>query len=334
MFGWEVISRIGIGDLGISPHGVGIAIGVYVGALVMAGRARRQGLDENHTWNGAAWGVVGAIIGARVAYVVGHLDQFDTFLDYFKIWQGGISLVGGLLGAFLFVYVYTRKQGFSYFQLMDLGAPGLGIGIAVGRIGDLLIGDHLGKETSGPWGWQYQGGELISPPPCLTPGGERVYSTIDGCIEPGVIVHQTALYDMIWSLAIFGIILWLANKPRERGFLFLSWAGLYAVGRIATDFLRVDKTWFGLELTGSQITSIVALTIVLILLARYRGVPDDAPSIPSAAPTTPPPATGEEEPPADLPFTPVTPDDAPDRPEPSYPKPPPPPPVTDPPDDN
>ena len=276
MLGWRVIPRIGFGDFAISPHGVGIAIGVFVGALVMARRARARGFDENHVWNGAAVGVIGAIIGARVAYVVGHFDQFASPAEWLQIWRGGISLVGGLLGAFAAVLIYTRRQKISFFELVDLGAPGLGIGIAVGRFGDLMIGDHLGRETSFFLGWQYQGGELISPPPCLTPAGEPVYSTVNGCIEPGIVVHQTALYDMIWSLAIFGIVMFLARKPRGVGFLFLSWASLYAVGRIATDFLRVDKTWFGLGLTGSQLTSIAALAICAFFLIRYRGVPQAA----------------------------------------------------------
>ena len=276
MLGWRVVPRIGFGDFAISPHGVGIAIGVFVGALVMARRARARGFDENHVWNGATVGVVGAIIGARVAYVVGHLDQFASPAEWLQIWRGGISLVGGLLGAFAAVLIYTKRQKISFFELVDFGAPGLGIGIAVGRTGDLLIGDHLGRETSFFLGWEYQGGELISPPPCLTPAGEPVYSTLNGCIEPGIVVHQTALYDMIWSLAIFGIVMLLGRKPRGVGFLFLSWASLYAVGRIATDFLRVDKTWFGLGLTGSQLTSIVVLAICAFFLIRYQGVPQTA----------------------------------------------------------
>lgn len=279
LIGWTVIPRIGFGGIGVSPHGVGIALGVLVGAWVMSRRARRAGFDENHAWNGAAWGVVGAIIGARVAYVAGHFELYwrgdvvQAIGDILRVWQGGISLVGGLIGAFTLVLVYTRRQKISFFQLVDFGAPGLGIGIAVGRIGDLIIGDHLGKQTSGWWGWEYRGGELISPPPCLTAANEKVYSSIDGCIRAGTVVHQTALYDMIWSLAIFGILLLLGRSVRRRGFMWLSWAALYSIGRIASDFLRVDKTWFGSGLTGSQITSLLMLAVCIYLLVRYRGIP-------------------------------------------------------------
>ncbi|MCA1841548.1 MAG: prolipoprotein diacylglyceryl transferase, partial [Actinobacteria bacterium] len=146
-----------------------------------------------------------------------------------------------------------------------------------GRIGDLLIGDHLGKQTSGFWGWKYKGGELISPPRCN-------YPTFDGCIHQGMVVHQTSLYDQIWSLVIFGVLMVLDRKPRNRGFLFLVWAAMYAVGRIGTDFARVDKHWLGLGLTGSQLTSIVVVLVAAFLLLRYKGIPPRWSTVPAMAP--------------------------------------------------
>lgn len=285
MFGWHVIPRLGYGGFGVSPHGVGIAFGYFIGAVLMARRARKQGYSEDHTWNGAAVGVIGAILGARIAYVTGHYSEFSSPVEWLKIWQGGISLVGGLLGAFTAVLIYVRTSGLSFFELVDLGAPGLGIGIALGRIGDLMIGDHLGKATSGFWAWTYKGGRLISPPPCLTPSGGHVYPSPDGCIQPGMTVHQTALYDSLWSLVIFAILMWLARSPRKRGFLFLSWAALYALGRIATDFARVDKHWLGLGLTGSQLTSMVVFAVCAFFLIRYRGVPGAVVPAPSESHT-------------------------------------------------
>lgn len=275
MLGWRVVPRIGFGDFSVSPHGVGIMVGYFVGVLLMARRARQRGFDEDHVWNAAALGVVGAILGARIAYILGHFDEFTGPVEWLKIWQGGISLVGGLIGGFGLVYLYVRRKGVDFFELVDLAAPGLALGTVLGRSGDLLIGDHLGKATSGWWGWVYRGGELISAPPCLTPSGDPVYPTASGCIEPGTVVHQTALYDQIWSLVILGILLYLDRSPRRRGFLILTWASLYGLGRIATDFLRVDKTWLGLGLTGSQITSIVFVLVCVYLLIRYRGAPGD-----------------------------------------------------------
>lgn len=285
MLGWRVIPRIGP----FSPHGIGIALGYFVGSVILARRARKTGFDEEHAWNAALWGMVGAIIGARVAYIVGHADQFPNVVEMLQVWKGGISLVGGLLGGIGAGYLYVRWKRLSFLELMDLAAPGLGIGIVFGRIGDLMIGDHLGRQTEGFWGWRYNGGELISPPPCRTPDDAPVYATPNGCIEPGIVVHQTALYDMVWSLAIFGILLLLDRKPRPRGFMFFTWGFLYSTGRIVTDFLRVDKTWLGLGLTGSQITSIAFLVFAVVMLLRNRQ-PAAPPEAVEVSTTSPPPS--------------------------------------------
>jgi phosphatidylglycerol:prolipoprotein diacylglycerol transferase len=273
MLGWKVIPRIGFGDFSLSPHGLGTAVGFFVGTWVTARRARSRGLDEDQIWSLAAWAVIGAILGARIAYVVGHIDEFTAPIEWFQIWRGGLSQFGGLLGGFGTGFLYARRKRLNFFELADLAAVGLALGLAVGRIGDLVIGDHLGKPTSGWWGWTYEGGELISPPPCLTPEGDPVYPSVSGCIEPGMTVHQSALYDGLWSLAVFGVLLLLDRRSRRRGFLFLSWASLHALGRIATDFVRVDKTWFGLGLTGTQLASIAVVSICAFLLLRYRGAP-------------------------------------------------------------
>jgi phosphatidylglycerol---prolipoprotein diacylglyceryl transferase len=282
MFGWRVIPRIGVGPVQVSPHGVGIAIGVYVGSALLARRARTRDYDADLAWNAAAVGVLGAIVGARTAYVVGHLGDYTTGLEFLKIWHGGLSLIGSLIGAFGASWLYLRHRGVDFFTLADPGAAPLALGIAVGRIGDLAIGDHLGKLTSKPWGWTYKGGQLISAS-CTTPSGGRLYPTPDGCIAPGMTVHQTALYDMVWSLVIFAILLVLERKPRRRGFLFLMWVALYCAGRVVTDFLRVDYTRFGTGLTGSQLTCIVALGFCTFLLIRYRGVPSHAHPVEAAA---------------------------------------------------
>ncbi|MEX0790120.1 MAG: prolipoprotein diacylglyceryl transferase family protein, partial [Actinomycetota bacterium] len=175
-------------------------------------------------------------------------------------------------------WLYCRAKKLDFLRLADLGAAGLAIGTAVGRIGDLVIGDHLGRTTDGFWGWEYKGGELISSPPC----DPAVYPSPTGCIEPGMVVHQTALYDSIWALVIFFVLIRLERKPHPKGFLVFTWAAMYSVGRILTDLTRVDKTWFGTGLTGSQLTAITALVLALFFLVRLR----KAPRLPAVTPGT------------------------------------------------
>ncbi|MGI8707107.1 MAG: prolipoprotein diacylglyceryl transferase family protein, partial [Actinomycetota bacterium] len=103
---WDIVSTLNLGPLEISPHGIGIALGYLAGAQLMVRRARRLGgPDENDIWNSLFWALLGAIAGARFGYVIGHFSEVtdggDDLLGVFRIWEGGISLLGGITGAVL-----------------------------------------------------------------------------------------------------------------------------------------------------------------------------------------------------------------------------------------
>ena len=109
------------------------------------------------------WALVGAIVGARGFFVLGHFSEFEGITDMLAVWRGGISLIGGILGAVIFGYPVARRRGYRFGQLMDPASIGLSFGIAVGRIGDLVIGDHLGKPTDFLLGFRYTRGTLPGP---------------------------------------------------------------------------------------------------------------------------------------------------------------------------
>ena len=222
---WEIISRLEIGPLSISPHGIGIALGYLLGAQLMVRRARKYGgPDENDIWNTLFWALLGAIIGARVGYVIGHFsevtDNGDDLLGIFRIWEGGISLLGGITGAVLVALPYLRRKKMGFWRTVDLAAPGLALGIVIGRIGDLMIGDHLGKPTNFALGWRCLGDvDGVKPTPA------RVYRAALGEGEPpslgcfDLTLHQTALYDFVSTLLLFGVLLWIGRRARNTGLL-------------------------------------------------------------------------------------------------------------------
>ena len=268
--------RIHIGSLAISPHGIGIAVGFLIGAQLMVRRSRRLGgPDEQEIWNTLFWALIGAMVGARVAYVIGHFSEVTNggsdLLGVFKVWEGGISLLGGITGGVVGAVPYIRAHRLGFWRLADLAAPGLALGIAVGRIGDLVIGDHIGKPTSFWLGWR-----------CLAESGAapesaEVYrAALDRGVPPSlgcydIVLHQTALYDFISSWVLLGVLVWVGRKSLRVGTLALIFPVWYGAMRLITDFLRVDKRYFGL--TGSQITALTVMLIALYLLARYRGAP-------------------------------------------------------------
>jgi len=273
---WTVYPTLDIGPLSISPHGIGIAVGFLLGAQLMARRAKRfGGPPEADIWNCLFYALIGAIVGARVGYVIGHISEVtdggDDLLGILRIWEGGISLIGGITGAVLFALPYMLRKKMGFWRTMDLAAPGLALGIVIGRIGDLVIGDHLGKPTKFALGWLCTG-EGSDPPveaevylQALAEG--RPPSL--GCYD--LVLHQTALYDLFSTLALLGVLLFVGRKARPTGLLIITFTIWYAAMRVITDFLRVDKRYFGL--TGSQLMSIAVGVVCLYLLARYRGAP-------------------------------------------------------------
>jgi phosphatidylglycerol:prolipoprotein diacylglycerol transferase len=309
VIGWPVLDRIPLGPLSISPHGLGIAAGYLAGAVFMVREGRKRGLTEDDIGTILFWALIGAIVGARFFYVAAHFSEFDSFTDMLAIWRGGISLLGGITGAIAFAYPFMRRFGYRFLQVMDSAAIGLAFGIIIGRIGDLVIGDHLGKPTDFVLGWGYRGGSLPGPwqlVPIVNqwqadlPGACELLSREGavlyqgGCTSPGpelamgAGVHQTALYDFFIALGLFLFLRWLNRRPRREGVLIMSFAVVYGAGRVLTDFLRIDKEFFGL--TGSQWGAILAIVLALLGLLRFarrplpaRAGPEEQPQIAAAA---------------------------------------------------
>jgi phosphatidylglycerol---prolipoprotein diacylglyceryl transferase len=272
---WGITPTIDVAGLSVSPHGIGIAIGYLAGAQLMVRRARRLGgPEESDIWNALFYALIGAIVGARLGYVLGHFSEVtdggDDLLGVFKIYEGGISLLGGITGAVLAALPYARRKKMGFWRSVDLAAPGLALGIVIGRIGDLIIGDHLGDPTSFALGWRCTGEG--GAPPASAATYERLAETSPpslGCFD--VVLHQTALYDFVSTLLLLGVLLYLGRSVRATGFLALVFVTWYGTMRVITDFLRVDKRYLGL--TGSQLLALSVVLTSLYLLARYRGAP-------------------------------------------------------------
>jgi phosphatidylglycerol:prolipoprotein diacylglycerol transferase len=286
---WPVLDRIRLGPLAISPHGIGIAVGYLLGSWWFLREGKKRGMAEEHLSALVMWALIGAIVGARGFFVLGHYSEFDGVGDMLAVWRGGISLIGGIVGAVIFGFPVARRRGYRFGQLMDAASIGLAFGIGIGRIGDLVIGDHLGKPTSFLLGFGYGGGSLPGPwalEPNTTTwtatledgsietiarSGARLFSGTGRLVAQGVGVHQTALYDMMIALGLFALLFWLNRRVRREGVLIATFAIWYGMGRLITDFLRVDKTWFGL--TGSQWTALAAAVIAIVFLVKWAMQP-------------------------------------------------------------
>ncbi|MEO8293014.1 MAG: prolipoprotein diacylglyceryl transferase family protein [Actinomycetota bacterium] len=280
--GWPVLDRIRFGDsFAISPHGLFIAIGFMIGASLLARMAVRRGIDDDHIQSIIFWCLVGAIIGSRFFYVLAHFSEFDNLGQMLAIWRGGISLLGGIAGAVLINVHRLRRYGYRFFQVADPGAVAVALGISIGRTGDLIIGDHLGRPTSWVLAWKYSGGTLAPPFTCaaevctaalqgerISRDGATLLDAGNAILAQGVGVHQTALYDMILVALLFGLLWFLQTRPRREGVLTLTFGLFYGCFRLLEDSLRIDKR-FG-PLTGSQWTALTVAVISAAILLWWR----------------------------------------------------------------
>jgi phosphatidylglycerol:prolipoprotein diacylglycerol transferase len=276
--GWPVLDRIHLfGDFAISPHGIGIAVGFLFGAWILGHEGQKRGVQLDHINTMVFWALIGTIIGARLFWVIGHWSELDGVWDAFALWEGGLTLLGGIAGAVLINVPRFRRYGYSFFQVMDGAAIGLAFGIAFGRIGDLIIGDHLGKPTSWLLAFQYEGGNLAGfscvEEVCratleggqvmeITRESATLTSATGEVLATGVGVHQTAMYDMFFATLLFLVLYALSRSPRRLGILTLTFGAWYGATRVLEDNLRVDKEIFGM--TGSQWTG---MTVSLICIA-------------------------------------------------------------------
>src|SRR3989442_14305492 len=173
--------------------------------------------------------VVLAFVGARLLYVWENFKLFadGQLLRIFALTEGGISQWGGLFGAMAGAYIWARRTKFSYWKMFDAGGPAAMIGLAIGRIGDVINGEHHGSPTTLPWGVEYVNPNTLG--------------------EPGKIVHPEVAYEMLLCLLILGAMLPFHRRLKARlpdGALGLIYFASYGTGRFFLSFVRTDPSVF------------------------------------------------------------------------------------------
>ncbi|MBG94185.1 MAG: prolipoprotein diacylglyceryl transferase [Chloroflexi bacterium] len=245
-----------MGPVLLSWHGFFTLVGVVAGVALSAQLARVSGINPDYVYNTAIWGVLAAIIGARFIHVIDHLDVYaGDPLKIFAIYQGGIAIWGAVLGGFVGGVIYTKIVKYPTWRLADIAAPGLILGMAIGRIGDIINGEHCALVSQAPWAFVYT--HIDSP---------AVFCHMS---SPSLPMHPAVVYEMFWDLLILGGLLLFRGKIAPAGMSFVSLLGFYAIGRFFISFLRDDRIWF-LGLQESQVICILVLVVTVPLLA-YKG---------------------------------------------------------------
>ena len=260
-----------LGPLLITWHGVFSVLGIVAAARLGFWLLEKDVGDlKGRSGDGLAWMVVAGLVGARLLYVWENFRIFNgQLLRIFALTEGGISQWGGLFGAMVGAYIWARRAKFSFWKIIDAGGPAAMIGLTIGRIGDVINGEHHGSPTSLPWGVEY-----VNP------------STLG---EPGKVVHPEVAYEMVLCLAILGLVMPFHARLKKRlpdGVLGLVYFAIYAAGRFLLSYLRTDPAII-LGLRQAQLASalmvVIAIIAVPILLRRASRAAAPAPATPSRA---------------------------------------------------
>lgn len=244
-----------IGNLEVRWYGIMIALAIVVLILWTLWQVKKGAkVTYDTVFTAALIGIPSGVIFSRLLHVIDDWEYYREHLNQ-VIGAEGLTIYGAVLGAALGIWIYSRfsKVHFGYFA--DLLTPGIILAQAIGRVGCTLNGCCYGIEADLPWCFVYTDPQSFAP--------------------IGVATHPTTVYEIIFLLVLFGVILKLKGRFVPDGSLFLVYLSLYSLWRLGIDYLR-EGTPFLFGLHQAQVIALVVLAIAIPLLAyRTRRVKKD-----------------------------------------------------------
>lgn len=252
-----------IGSISVRWYGIMVALAIIVLVLWMAWQVRKgANLSYDNLFMAALIGIPSGIIISKLLHVIDNivvarmhpeLALAGDVIDYTQhpgliLSAGGLTIWGAVLGAALGIWIYSKLSDFQFGYFADLIAPGIILAQAVGRVGCTINGCCYGVPTSLFCGIVYTDPESYAP--------------------LGIAVHPTQIYEIVYNLIVFGILLKLRRRLKPDGSLFLIYLSLYSLWRIGIDFIR-EGTPFLFGLHQAQVMGIMILAISIPILA-YR----------------------------------------------------------------
>ncbi|EAC9138740.1 prolipoprotein diacylglyceryl transferase [Listeria monocytogenes] len=247
---------IQIGSISVKWYGVIIASAVVIALLLALSEANKRKMDKEIIVDLLIWAIPISIISARIYYVIFEWDFYKNNLgEIVKIWHGGIAIYGALIGAVLTAIIFSRIKKISFWQLADVVAPSLIIAQAIGRWGNFMNQEAHGAETTRSFL------ESLHLPDFII---NQMY--IDGAYY-----QPTFLYESLWNVIGFVILLIIRRTKIRRGELFLGYVIWYSFGRFFIEGMRTDSLMWG-DFRVSQALSLllIVLSIGIIIYRRLK----------------------------------------------------------------
>lgn len=214
---------IDLGVIQIHWYGLMYLIGFAIAWALARLRATSKGFYKAQVEDLLFYSALGVIIGGRLGYALFYdlAANLDNPTNVLKIWQGGMSFHGGLLGVLLAMWLFTRKSGKSFFEITDFIAPMVPLGLLFGRIGNFINGELWGKVSEVPWAMVFPGAGALPR-------------------------HPSQLYQgLMEGLLLFILLWWFSSKPRPRAAVSGLFLAGYGAFRFMVEFVRVPDPQYG-----------------------------------------------------------------------------------------
>ena len=240
-----------IGSKPIYWYALIILSGFLLGLFFVYKTCEKRGVKKDNVWDIALFGLIFGIIGARIYYVLFALDEFDSIADMFKVWNGGLAIYGGIIGALLGGLTVAKIQKMEIMPVLDIAMVGFLIGQGIGRWGNFMNQEAYGSPTDLPWRMMSEGTDNIGVHPCF------FYESM-WCLLGFVLLHFYGKYKQKYSGQIF--------------FMYLVWYGFErtVVEGLRTDSLYLPFQIFGADIRVSQVLSAVIFITGIVFLIINR----------------------------------------------------------------
>jgi phosphatidylglycerol:prolipoprotein diacylglycerol transferase len=253
-----------LGPIYIYFYGIILVAGAVAAALLAEREARRRGQNGDLVWDGLIWVLVGGIIGARLWHVftvpesmvaqgITTMYYLTHPLDLINIRNGGLGIPGAIIGGGLALYFFCRRRKLNFPLWLDIAAPSVALGQAIGRWGNFTNQELYGPPTDLPWG---------------------IYIEAEGAR-----FHPLFLYESLLNLGNMAFLLWLGRRYADRlkpGDIFLTYLVIYATGRFLLEFIRLDVPRVAGINVNQALMGVIAIIAAVALFLRHREKPVQA----------------------------------------------------------